>query len=135
MYFIAEKDAQATKIAPKTKPEPSAAGPVWRGGARERADDVFFATGIKRRRSKADFAPTWRRRGDLKATPQLAVFEKILGLALSSIFSTTAPTPARFIAPGALAARYPAYPARPFKLCFSTKAKAHPPLGMRFGFV
>ena len=42
-----------------TKPEPSAAGPVWKGGARERADDVFFAIGIKRRRSKADFAPTW----------------------------------------------------------------------------
>ena len=32
-----------------------------RGKGRERADDVFFALGIKRRRSKADFAPTWRR--------------------------------------------------------------------------
>ena len=36
----------------------------WKGGARERADDVFFAAGIKRRRSKADFAPTWRSRRD-----------------------------------------------------------------------
>ena len=43
-----------------TNCEPSAAGRSWKGGARERADDVFFATGIKRRRSKADFAPTWR---------------------------------------------------------------------------
>ena len=32
-----------------------------KGGARERADDVFFALGIKRRRSKADFAPAWCR--------------------------------------------------------------------------
>ena len=38
-----------------TNCEPSAAGRSWKGGARERADDVFFATGIKRRRSKADF--------------------------------------------------------------------------------
>ena len=44
-----------------TNCEPSAAGRSWKGGARERADDVFFALGIKRRRSKADFAPTWRR--------------------------------------------------------------------------
>ena len=43
-----------------TNCEPSAAGRSWKGGARERADDVFFALGIKRRRSKADFAPTWR---------------------------------------------------------------------------
>ena len=43
-----------------TNCEPSEAGRSWKGGARERADDVFFATGIKRRRSKADFAPTWR---------------------------------------------------------------------------
>ena len=47
-----------------TNCEPSAAGRSWKGGARERADDVFFAAGIKRRRSKADFAPTWRRRRD-----------------------------------------------------------------------
>ena len=39
---------------------PNEVGRSWKGGARERADDVFFATGIKRRRSKADFAPTWR---------------------------------------------------------------------------
>ena len=46
-----------------TNCEPSAAGRSWKGGARERADDVFFAAGIKRRRrSKADFAPTWKGR-------------------------------------------------------------------------
>ena len=45
-----------------TNCEPSGAGRSWKGGARERADDVFFATGIKRRRSKADFAPTWKGR-------------------------------------------------------------------------
>ena len=42
-----------------TNCEPSVAGRSWKGGARERADDVFFTSGIKRRRSKADFAPTW----------------------------------------------------------------------------
>ena len=40
----------------KTKPEPSAAGPAWGGGARERADGVFLCASIKKRRSKADFA-------------------------------------------------------------------------------
>ena len=52
-------DAAASRFAPKTKSQPSEAVVIWRGGARERADDVFFAMGIKRRRSKADFAPTW----------------------------------------------------------------------------
>ena len=51
----------AFRLTPKTKSKPSAAGSIWKGGARERADDVFFAIGIKRRRSKADFAPTWYR--------------------------------------------------------------------------
>ena len=49
-----------------TNCEPSAAGRSWKGGARERADDVFFATGIKRRRSKANFAPTWYARSRRK---------------------------------------------------------------------
>ena len=49
----------APAVRSKTKPDPSAAGPVWRGGAMDRADDVSFAISIKRRRSKADFAPTW----------------------------------------------------------------------------
>ena len=53
-------DANAPGFLPKTKSKPSAAGSIWKGGARERADDVFFAIGIKRRRSKADFAPTCR---------------------------------------------------------------------------
>ena len=53
-------DANASRFLPKTKSKPSAAGSIWKGGARERADDVFFAIGIKRRRSKADFAPTCR---------------------------------------------------------------------------
>ena len=47
-----------------TSYEPSAAGRSWKGGARERADDVFFASVIKRRRSNADFAPTWYARRD-----------------------------------------------------------------------
>ena len=45
-----------------TNCEPNEVGRSWKGGARERADDVFFAIGIKRRRSKADFAPTWKGR-------------------------------------------------------------------------
>ena len=52
-------DANASRFPPKIKSKPSAAGSIWKGGARERADDIFFAIGIKRRRSKADFAPTW----------------------------------------------------------------------------
>ena len=52
-----------------TNCEPSGAGRSWKGGARERADDVFFATGIKRRRSKADFAPTWYARLDSNQRP------------------------------------------------------------------
>ena len=52
-----------------TNCEPSAAGRSWKGGARERADDVFFAKGIKRRRSKADFAPTWYARLDSNQRP------------------------------------------------------------------
>lgn len=44
---------------PKPNHNPALAVVIWKGGARERADDVFFALGIKRRRSKADFAPTW----------------------------------------------------------------------------
>ena len=35
----------------------SKAGRSWKGGARERADGVFFAAGRKRRRSKADGPP------------------------------------------------------------------------------
>lgn len=55
---------EGRKMPPEGRPancEPSEAGRSWKGGARERADDVFFAIGIKRRRSKADFAPTWYR--------------------------------------------------------------------------
>ena len=48
-----------------TKLKPNEVGSILKGGARERADDVFFAAGIKRRRSKADFAPTWCARRDL----------------------------------------------------------------------
>ena len=48
--------------ASKTKLKPNEVGSFLKGGARERADDVFFAIGIKRRRSKADFAPTWKGR-------------------------------------------------------------------------
>ena len=45
-----------------TNCEPSTAGRSWKGGAREQADDVFFALRIKTRRSKANFAPTWKGR-------------------------------------------------------------------------
>ena len=38
------------------KLEPSGAGSVWKGGARKRVDDVFFAISIKRRGRKANFA-------------------------------------------------------------------------------
>lgn len=41
-----------------TNCEPSKAGRSWNGGARERADDDFFAAGIKRRGRKANFATT-----------------------------------------------------------------------------
>ena len=59
----------APAVRSKTKPDPSAAGPVWRGGAMDRADDISFAIGIKRRRSKADFAPTWSEWRDLNSRP------------------------------------------------------------------
>ena len=42
-----------------TKSKPNAVDSIWNGGARERADDVFAID--KKRRSKADFAPTWSR--------------------------------------------------------------------------
>ena len=38
---------------------PAQAVAIWRGDARERADDAFLCVSIKKRRSKADFAPTW----------------------------------------------------------------------------
>ena len=41
------------------EPQPSEAVVIWREGVRERADDVFYAIGIKRRGRKADFATTW----------------------------------------------------------------------------
>ena len=44
-----------------SKSRPSEAVVIWKGGARERADDVFFAMGIKRRGHKANFVTTWRR--------------------------------------------------------------------------
>ena len=42
-----------------------------KGGARERADDAFYAYGMKKRRSKADFAPTWWRRGESNPRPKI----------------------------------------------------------------
>ena len=35
--------AAVPKFAPKSKSKPGAAGSIWKGGARERTDDVFFA--------------------------------------------------------------------------------------------
>ncbi len=60
-----KRSARSTKHAAKGRPancEPSAAGRSWKGEARERADDAFLAAGIKRRRSKADFALTYKGR-------------------------------------------------------------------------
>ena len=45
-------DAPVPGSAPKTKSQPAQAVVIWKGGARERADDVFFAIDIERRRSK-----------------------------------------------------------------------------------
>ena len=44
------------------KSRPSEAVMIWKGGARGRAEDVFFAIGVKRRGRKADFATTWKGR-------------------------------------------------------------------------
>ena len=41
-------DANASRFLPKTKSKPSAAGSIWKGGAREWADDVFFCRGHKK---------------------------------------------------------------------------------------
>ena len=48
---------------------PSTAGRSWEGEVRERADDVFFALGIKRCQSKADFAPKDRQNRREAAAP------------------------------------------------------------------
>ena len=47
----------ALRFAPKTKLQPNAALVIWKERARERADDVFFDVGIKKHRSKENFAP------------------------------------------------------------------------------
>ncbi len=57
--------------------EPSAAGRSWKGGARERAYDVFFAVGQKRRRSKVRFAPTWK--GRSKSILEIWVMKRTRG--------------------------------------------------------
>ena len=48
---------------------PGAAGRSWEGEVRERADDVFFALGIKRCQSNADFAPKDRQNRREAAAP------------------------------------------------------------------
>ncbi len=54
--------------------------------AARRADDGFFAAGIKRRRSKADFAPTWYARRD--SNPQHSEPESdALSIELRALFS------------------------------------------------
>ena len=55
-----QKDT-ASRFAPKPKPQPSAAGSSWKGGAKSaplRFKAVPKGTALKR--SGADFAPTWR---------------------------------------------------------------------------
>src|SRR5699024_10953916 len=61
LLLLAEKSARWGNVRLKE----SAYHTNRKRGVREWADDVFFALGIKRRRSKANFAPTWRRRRDL----------------------------------------------------------------------
>jgi hypothetical protein len=46
---------------PKIKSKPGEAVSIWKGETGKQTDNVFFATGIKRRRSKVNFAPTWCR--------------------------------------------------------------------------
>ena len=41
-------DAAASRFAPKPNRNPALAVVIWRGGARERADDVFFCQGHKK---------------------------------------------------------------------------------------
>lgn len=44
---------------------------IWKGEARGRADNALFCpTGIKERRSKADFAPMWQG-GTIRILPKL----------------------------------------------------------------
>ena len=49
--------------------EPSEAGRVGEGGARERAQFSRKAAGLPRKRSLADFAPTWSECGDSNPGP------------------------------------------------------------------
>lgn len=53
------------------KSQPSEAVLIWKGEARGRADNALFCpTGIKERRSKADFAPMWQG-GTIRILPKL----------------------------------------------------------------
>ncbi|MGI6029109.1 MAG: hypothetical protein ACOX81_06840, partial [Candidatus Heteroscillospira sp.] len=60
-FYSTSGDIEPVRLHPQdqTKSKPNGVGSILKGGARERADDDFFAVGIKNRRSKADFAPTW----------------------------------------------------------------------------
>ena len=46
-------------LHPNPNRNPAQAVAIWKGGVRERADGAFLCMSIKKRRSKADFAPTW----------------------------------------------------------------------------
>ena len=50
---------RTSSLRPNPNRDPAYAVAIWKGGARERADDAFLCVSIKKRRSKADFAPTW----------------------------------------------------------------------------
>ena len=51
---------QLPSLCPKPNHNPALAVVIWKGGARERADDVF-CLGHKKRGRKANFATTWCR--------------------------------------------------------------------------
>ena len=64
-----EKSRQKAACGGGIPTEPSAVRQIWKGEAGERADGVFCVPGIKRRRSKANFAPAWSWRPDLNRRP------------------------------------------------------------------
>ena len=90
-------------------------------GARERADDVFFAPSIKRRGRKADFAPTWLRGQNL--IPQSP------GYALLSVSSPAALrlVPGLFVSKAGQASEVVPFPVLPVFLIFG-RASAEKPL-------
>ena len=59
VLFESRLNVKNVRSHKKQNRDPASAVTILRGGARKRADDVFLSVRIKRRRSKANFAPTW----------------------------------------------------------------------------